>query len=320
MKQRVLWSWSGGKDSAWGLHLLRNSGAVEVIGLLTTVDELSGYASMRETPDDLLCAQADAIGLPLFKVRIPNPFDHICYAQEMTEFLARAKDQGVNAIAFGDLFLADLRRARKEKLAEVGFEALFPLWDRATNALAREMIAGGIRAQIVCVDTQTMPVSLAGAEFDESMLNQLPLGVDPCGEKGEFHTFVWDGPMFNRPVEFEAGPPVTTENFARVALRQRMCPTMVPLWVPRELRQSMDLDELTSDAVALSQRDELTAALGVYVAAYAASARGKPRGLCAVFEAAQLTSVQLGKLKEAESRFPGVLFVAYARPLRRHPR
>ena len=318
MKQRVLCSWSSGKDSAWGLHALRASGAVEVVGLLTTVNEHSGYVPMHETPEDLLDAQAEAIGLPLFKVRVPDPFEPMRYASDMRQFLAHAKQQGVTAVAFGDLYLADLRRAREEKLAEIGLEALFPLWGRATDVLARQMVAGGLRAQVACVDTQVLPASLAGAAFDEAMLDQLPPGVDPCGEHGEFHTFVWDGPMFGRPVKFQVGPRLVAENIARATLRSSPEPEAVPAWVPPELRQSMDLDELASEIDVLSERDRLEAALGVHVAAYAASARGEPHGLCATFHWAELNPAQLAQLRDAESRFPEALFVAYARPLLRH--
>lgn len=318
MKRRVLWSWSSGKDSAWGLHLLRNSSSTEIVGLLTTVVEHSGHVPMHETPEELLEAQAEAVGLPLVKIHVPDPFDALRYGAEMREFLVRAKEQGVTAVAFGDLYLADLRRAREEKLGEIGLEALFPLWGWATDALAREMIAGGLRAQIVCVDTRVLPASLAGSAFDEATLALLPPEVDPCGERGEFHTFVWDGPMFSRPVAFETGPRFVAKNFARVTLHRSLQPTIIPAWVPPELRVSMDLDELTCEIGALSERDRLETALEVHVAAYATSARGKPRGLCAVFQTAELNSVQLKRLKDAESRFPEALFVAYARPLIRH--
>lgn len=213
MSTRVLLSWSSGKDSAYALHVLRATPGAEVVGLLTTVNEAFDRVAMHAVRRDLLEAQASAAALPLHAVPIPSPCPNEAYEAAMATALAAARAEGVQAIAFGDLFLADIRRYREERLALLGLQPLFPLWGRSTNALAIEMIESGLRARLTCVDPRQLPESFAGREFDRELLAALPPGVDPCGENGEFHTFAWDGPMFRCPVRVRGGERVHREGF-----------------------------------------------------------------------------------------------------------
>jgi uncharacterized protein (TIGR00290 family) len=211
--KRVLLSWSSGKDSAWTLHVLRRQGNVELAGLLTTLNSEFDRVAMHGTRRRVLEAQAAAAGLPLWIVPLPWPCSNEVYEQRMAEACRRAISEGVEAIAFGDLFLADVRAYRERQLKGTGLEPLFPLWEIPTAALAREMIAGGLRTKIVCVDTKQLPASFAGREFDLDLLRDLPAEVDPCGERGEFHTCVYAGPMFASPVPLEAGEVVDRDGF-----------------------------------------------------------------------------------------------------------
>jgi uncharacterized protein (TIGR00290 family) len=201
----ALVAWSSGKDSAWTLHRLRQAGEVEVVGLLTTVGSEADRVPMHHVRRRLLEAQADAAGLPLRAVAIPSPCPNVVYEAAMRDALARAAAHGVSMIAFGDLFLEDIRRYREEKLAGTGITPIFPLWGEPTAALAREMVAGGLGACITSVDTALLDASFAGRRFDAQLLAELPEGVDPCGERGEFHTFVHDGPMLHRPLAVVPG-------------------------------------------------------------------------------------------------------------------
>ncbi len=206
-------AWSSGKDSAWALHVLRASPDVEVVGLLTTVNEAYDRVAMHGVRRTLLQAQADAVGLPLVVAPLPHPCSNEVYEAVMSRAVARARDEGVLAFAFGDLFLEDIRRYREERLAGTGLRPLFPLWKRPTRALAAEMIAGGLRARVVTVDPRHLAPAFAGREFDRDFLGDLPAGVDACGENGEFHTFAWDGPMFSRPLALRPGAVVEREGF-----------------------------------------------------------------------------------------------------------
>jgi uncharacterized protein (TIGR00290 family) len=210
---RVLLSWSSGKDSAWALRLLRSQPGIEIVGLLTTLNTEFDRAAMHGTRRTVLEAQAAAAQLPLWIVPLPWPCSNDVYEQRMGEACRRAIDERVDAIAFGDLFLADVRAYREEKLKGTGLEPLFPLWEIPTPALAREMIASGLRTKIVCVDTKQLPASFAGREFDLDLLDDLPPEIDPCGECGEFHTCVYDGPMFAAPVQLDAGAVVNRDGF-----------------------------------------------------------------------------------------------------------
>jgi uncharacterized protein (TIGR00290 family) len=193
-------AWSSGKDSAWALHVLRRDPRVEVAGLLTTLSAARCRVAMHDVRVELLLAQAESAGLPLHVVRLPDPCPNDEYETAMRAALEAARGQGVEAVAFGDLFLEDIRRYRETQMAGTGLALLFPLWGRPTRELAREMVGGGLRARLTCVDPRRLDPSFAGREFDQSLLDAFPSGVDPCGENGEFHTFAWDGPMFARPV------------------------------------------------------------------------------------------------------------------------
>lgn len=210
---KTLLSWSSGKDSAWALHLLRQDPSIELAGLLTTVNAAFDRVAMHGVRRAILEAQADAAGLPLHVVELPWPCSNETYEELMGAFVARAVGDGVRQIAFGDLYLADIRRYREEKLAGTGLEPIFPLWGKDTSALAHEMIASGLRTHISVVDKSKLDASFAGRLFDEDLLRDLPPGIDPCGENGEFHTCVSAGPMFARPLAIRAGEVVDRDGF-----------------------------------------------------------------------------------------------------------
>jgi uncharacterized protein (TIGR00290 family) len=212
-RPRALLSWSSGKDSAWTLHVLREQPAVEVVGLLTTVNEVADRVAMHAVRTELLRRQAEAADLPLWTVPIPSPCSNVQYEAAMERALARARLEGITAIAFGDLFLEDIRRYREERLRDSGVTPLFPLWGIPTDALVRRMIDAGLRARITCVDPRQLPASFAGREIDAALLADLPPAVDPCGERGEFHTFACAGPMFRRPVPVVTGAVVERDGF-----------------------------------------------------------------------------------------------------------
>jgi uncharacterized protein (TIGR00290 family) len=209
----VLLAWSSGKDSAWALHVLRAQAGVEVVGLLTTLSEAHDRVAMHAVRRDLLEAQADAVGLPVRVVSIPSPCPNDVYEAAMARVLATAMAEGIDAVAFGDLFLDDVRRYREERMAGTGLVPLFPLWGCPTDGLARDMIAGGQRATLTCVDPRVLPASFAGRAFDADLLRDLPSTVDPCGERGEFHSFAWDGPAFRVPVPVRGGEVVERDGF-----------------------------------------------------------------------------------------------------------
>lgn len=202
---KVLLSWSSGKDSAWALHRLRQQPDLEVVGLFTTTNEVFERVAIHGVRDELLHAQAKAAGLPLLVIPLPWPCSNADYEARMGAFVARCLAMGIDHFAFGDLFLEEVRRYREEKLAGCGITPLFPLWGQPTAALAEEMIAAGLKATISCCDPTRVPPELAGHAFDPALLAALPAGVDPCGENGEFHTFAWDGPMFDHPVACRRG-------------------------------------------------------------------------------------------------------------------
>ena len=211
--KRVLLSWSSGKDSAWALHLLRRDPAIELVGLLTTLNTEFQRVAMHGTRRSVLEAQAAAAELPLWIVPLPWPCSNEIYEERMKEACNRAIVEHVDAIAFGDLFLADVRAYREIQLKPTGLEPLFPLWEIPTAKLAREMIAGGLRAKLACIDTKQLASTFAGRDFDEALLQDLPTEADPCGERGEFHTCVYAGPMFTAPLNIEPGEIVTRDGF-----------------------------------------------------------------------------------------------------------
>jgi uncharacterized protein (TIGR00290 family) len=206
----MLLSWSGGKDAAWALHALRARGDAEVVGLLTTITEGYERISMQGIRVDVLHAQAAATGLPVIEARIPQRADNTLYEAAFAGALATARERwpGIAAIAFGDLFLADIRAWREALCARLGWTPAFPLFGSDTARLAREMHAGGLRAALCCVDTTQLDAGFAGRDFDASLLQDLPPGVDPCGENGEFHTCVSAGPMFAAPLQLQRGDTV----------------------------------------------------------------------------------------------------------------
>jgi uncharacterized protein (TIGR00290 family) len=211
--KRVLLSWSSGKDSAWALHLLRRDPAIELVGLLTTLNTEFQRVAMHGTRRSVLEAQAAAAELPLWVVPLPFPCSNEIYEERMKEACSRAIAEHVDAIAFGDLFLADVRAYRETQLKPTGLEPLFPLWKIPTDKLAREMIAGGLRAKLACIDTKQLASTFAGRDFDEALLQDLPAETDPCGERGEFHTCVYAGPMFTALLNIEPGEIVTRDGF-----------------------------------------------------------------------------------------------------------
>jgi iron complex transport system substrate-binding protein len=210
---RTLLSWSTGKDSAWSLHVLRQRHGVEVIGLVTTINSAFGRVAMHGVRRALAEAQAEAAGLPLHWLEIPHPCPNETYEHVMGAFVKQQAAAGVAAMAFGDLFLEDIRRYREARLAGTGITPLFPLWGIETGKLAREMIAGGLEAYVTCVDPQKLPARLAGRRFDAALLAELPAGVDPCAENGEFHTFACAGPMFRASIAVHTGNVVTRDGF-----------------------------------------------------------------------------------------------------------
>jgi uncharacterized protein (TIGR00290 family) len=219
--KKTLVSWSSGKDSAWLIHTMRRTPDVEIGALLTTVNESAGRVAMHAVRLELLEAQADALGLPLWKVFIPSPCSNEIYERAMADAVLRAVAEGFSHVAFGDLFLEDVRRYREEKLAGSGLTPVFPLFGADTPALAREMIAAGLRARLTCVDPRQLDPAFVGREFDSTLLAELPVTVDPCGERGEFHSFAYDGPMFRRPIPIQSGEIVERDGFVFADL---ICP------------------------------------------------------------------------------------------------
>jgi uncharacterized protein (TIGR00290 family) len=213
-KPKALIAWSSGKDSAWALHEVRRAGDYDIVGALTTVSETFDRVSMHGVRNALLMAQLEAVGLSATLVHIPFPCPNDVYEARMATTLAAAKTEGISHVIFGDLFLQDVRAYREQKLAGTGITPLFPLWERPTAALAREMIDAGVETYLVCVDLKQLAKSFAGRRFDHALLAELPDGADPCGENGEFHTFVAAGPMLSRKIPVQVGEVVEREGFA----------------------------------------------------------------------------------------------------------
>ena len=213
MPTPVVFSWSAGKDSAFGLWTLLHDPAYEVRALLTTITDGYDRVSISGVREELLDRQAAALQLPVIKVRIPPACTNDIYEQRMAATLAAESFDGIDHIAFADLFLADVRAYREDSLARAGKHGVFPLWGRDTRQLAKEMVVAGFRATVVCVDPRVLDPSFAGREFDGAFSADLPDGVDPCGENGEFHTFVWAAPMFRNPIPCRTGEVVVRDGF-----------------------------------------------------------------------------------------------------------
>jgi uncharacterized protein (TIGR00290 family) len=220
-KPKAWLSWSSGKDSAWSLHVMRQRNDLEITALLTTVNRTHNRVAMHAVREALLDEQAAAAGLPLIKIPIPSPCPNDFYERAMSEAMAQARTEGVTHIAFGDLFLEDIRKYREENLAKCGMTPVFPLWRRNTRDLAHEMISGGLRAILTCVDPKKLEASFAGRAFDEKLLADFPASVDPCGENGEFHTCVVAGPMFSSSIGATPGEIVERDGFVFADLLPR---------------------------------------------------------------------------------------------------
>lgn len=213
-RPKALIAWSSGKDSAFAFHVARREGLFDIVGALTTVTETFGRVSVHGVREELLSAQLASAGLPPVIARIPYPCPNEVYERAMAAAMAQARADGITHVIFGDLFLQDIRAYREQKLAGTGIVPVFPLWGRPPDALAREMIACGLQATLVAVDLKTLPRDFAGRRFDLSLIADLPRGVDPCGENGEFHTFVSAGPMLTRAIAVRVGETVERDGQA----------------------------------------------------------------------------------------------------------
>lgn len=219
-KKKVLLSWSSGKDCAWALHLLRQREDVEVVALVTSFNEEFGRVAMHAVRRDLVLAQAEQAGLPLWQVALPWPCTNVEYEKRMSAVWQRAAEEGIQQVAFGDLFLEDIRAYRVAQLTGTVLEAIFPVWGIPTYELALQMLAAGVKARVTCVDPRRLNAGFAGREFDRSLLNELPAGVDACGENGEFHTFCYASPEFAEEIAVEAGEVVERDGFVFADLQR----------------------------------------------------------------------------------------------------
>jgi uncharacterized protein (TIGR00290 family) len=213
MKKKTLLSWSGGKDSAWALHVLRQQRDIEIAGLFCTINQKFQRVAMHAVRTELVLLQAQNIGLSVQFIPIPHPCSDGEYEVIMKEFVGRATKRGIECFAFGDIFLEDIRRYREANLAGSGIAPIFPLWGMPTKGLSREMVKGGLRAIITCIDPKYLSSTFAGQEYGESFLERIPAHIDPCGENGEFHTFAFAGPMFRKPVGMMIGEAVERDGF-----------------------------------------------------------------------------------------------------------
>jgi uncharacterized protein (TIGR00290 family) len=211
--KKLILSWSSGKDSAWTLHLLRQQPDIQVVALLTTFNAEADRVAMHAVRRALVEAQAERTGIPLWAVELPWPCSNLEYEERMRAACQRATAAGITAVAFGDLFLQDVRDYRIRQLQGSGLEPLFPLWQIPTPQLSREMIAAGVKAKLTCVDPSKLERSFAGQDYDSRLLQTLPAGIDPCGENGEFHTFVYDAPIFSSPIAVRSGEVVEHDGF-----------------------------------------------------------------------------------------------------------
>jgi uncharacterized protein (TIGR00290 family) len=211
--QRTLLSWSSGKDSAWALHRLKDDPGIEIAALLTTFNGAADRVAMHAVRRELVDAQAGRIGLPLWSIDLPWPCSNAEYENRMEDMCRRAVADGITAVAFGDLFLQDIRDYRERQMERTGLRPLFPVWKIPTGELARDLIGGGVKAKVTCIDRTRLDASYAGREYDADFLSSLPAGVDPCGENGEFHTFVYDAPVFSSSIPVTVGNRIERDGF-----------------------------------------------------------------------------------------------------------
>jgi uncharacterized protein (TIGR00290 family) len=212
-KSKAWMAWSSGKDSAWALHVVRQQELYEVTALLTTINTAYNRVAMHAVREQVLDMQAEALGLRIEKVPIPDACPNSVYEAAMAEAMASARAEGVTHVIFGDLFLEDIRKYREEKLAACSMTPLFPLWGLETRALAREMVESGLQAYLTCIDPRKLDRSFAGRLYDARLLAELPPSIDPCGENGEFHTFAFAGPVFKKPLAVQVGEVVERDGF-----------------------------------------------------------------------------------------------------------
>jgi uncharacterized protein (TIGR00290 family) len=211
--KKVLLSWSSGKDSVWALHLLQQQPDVQVAALVTTFNSAANRVAMHAVRRALVEAQAQRVGIPLWAVDLPWPCSNLEYEERMRAVCQRASAEDITAVAFGDLFLQDIRDYRLQQLQGTGLEALFPVWQIPTAQLARDMIAAGVKAKLTCVDPAKLQKTFAGRDYDLRLLEDLPPAIDPCGENGEFHTFVYNAPVFSSPISVRTGEVVERDGF-----------------------------------------------------------------------------------------------------------
>ena len=205
MTRKILISWSTGKDSAWTLHVLKQDPTVSVVGLFCTVNKMFDRVTVHGVRNELLKQQAKSVNLPLYIIPIPYPCNNAEYVKTMKSFIVKAKKEGIECFAFGDLFLDNVRKYREKLLKGTGITPLFPIWGISTKALSRQMISSGLKAVLTCINPKSIPIKFAGSHYNESFLNDIPKNIDPCGENGEFHSFAFDGPMFQNPIDIILG-------------------------------------------------------------------------------------------------------------------
>lgn len=213
MKRKTLLSWSSGKDSAWALHVLQQEPSIDVVGLFCTVNKEFNRVAMHAVRVELLQQQAKGVDLPLHIIQIPHPCSNGEYGDAMTSFIDEAEKENIKCFAFGDLFLEDVRRYREDHLKGTGITPIFPIWGIPTKKLSRKMVNSGLKAMITCIDPKYLTIEFIGREYNESFLDDIPVGVDPCGENGEFHSFAFDGPMFQNPIEISLAEIVHRDGF-----------------------------------------------------------------------------------------------------------
>ncbi|RMF95412.1 MAG: adenine nucleotide alpha hydrolase [Candidatus Schekmanbacteria bacterium] len=216
MKRRTLLSWSSGKDSAWALYKLQQDPEIDLVGIFSTVNKKFNRIAMHGVKVELLYLQAECIGLPLQLIEIPYPCSNEEYEEKMARFVEKSKQNKIDCFAFGDLFLEDIRKYREEKLKGTGIAPIFPIWGIPTDKLSEEMINKGLKAVITCVDPKQISETFIGRSYDKSFLNNIPKDIDPCGENGEFHSFAYGGPMFEKDMKISVGKIVRRDGFVFV--------------------------------------------------------------------------------------------------------